>query len=864
MSRILAFFLSLVFAATAFGDVTVPAGTKPQYASLDFFRAYIYKVSGIYLADSSGNTMLLNAPSLASDSIVFTLPATNGTSGQVLVGDGAGALSYSAVDLASSTVTGVLGAANGGTGVANNSAATLTRSGNHALTITTTNTTGVTLPTTGTLSTLAGTETLTNKTLTTAIINDYVDVNEESAPATPSAGVIRVYGKNDKKVYKKDSDGLESELGGSGSGSGELNFVESPSVAGGWSATGGSWPQPQTTTTSGDLPLSPIVDTAIKITSDSTAAAESSEYASYSFTTSATTNVKLKVEFYMRPGIFFVGNEWSVSIFAGSTRQALSTDNSTPITFLPNATGKFTTTFDAVASTAYTIRFARTVNTLGDNAILNIANVIVGPGIQPQGAVVSGTDSISLTPSLVNGTGLTQGGVLTGRRVGDKLHLSGTMTFTGSGSSGSTFAVNYSGLTLSGGSCTITARKQGTPDVAVPIRASSNGTGLNFTVADLVNNNATELVGTLIGDTTAGDYDAFYFPDCAYNISEWTGSGIVNLAQNDVEYAFNTSTSDAADTTSFGYGPAGTPLPGSALTARRDKTVRFQTPIKAGDSVVLEVQTVSGGAWTTVTGSGFAASLNIQEITFQNGSYYGVGIRSVDANGTDVLVAFGQYAYASSTYAAAGTAWSGTSGGGRWRLKKSSGGAAVGFGKADATTTGLVSYLTQTIGGGKTIQGNADETQLAVKSNASQSADTMQIQDSAGTAVIELEGSGVIRSGSILAGGSAGAATGEFRGAELSTTIASGVITANYTNVRVDTQSAAATDDLDTIDTCTTGDIIYIRAANSARTVVIKDGTGNIQTDGSVDFSLDNANDIWHGFCASGTWVEVSRANNGA
>lgn len=64
----------------------------------------------------------------------------------------------------------VLGPAQGGTGVANNSAATLTRSGNHALTITTTNTTSVTLPTAGTLATLAGTETFTNKTLTSPAI----------------------------------------------------------------------------------------------------------------------------------------------------------------------------------------------------------------------------------------------------------------------------------------------------------------------------------------------------------------------------------------------------------------------------------------------------------------------------------------------------------------------------------------------------------------------------------------------------------------------------------------------------------------------------------------------------------------------
>lgn len=66
----------------------------------------------------------------------------------------------------SGDIVGVVAPSKGGTGVANNDAATLTRSGNHALTITTTNTTGVTLPTTGTLSTLAGVETLSNKTLT--------------------------------------------------------------------------------------------------------------------------------------------------------------------------------------------------------------------------------------------------------------------------------------------------------------------------------------------------------------------------------------------------------------------------------------------------------------------------------------------------------------------------------------------------------------------------------------------------------------------------------------------------------------------------------------------------------------------------
>jgi len=67
--------------------------------------------------------------------------------------------------------TGTLGADQGGTGVANNVAATVTSSGNFAFTRTLTGATNVTLPTTGTLATLAGTETLTNKTLTTPVIS---------------------------------------------------------------------------------------------------------------------------------------------------------------------------------------------------------------------------------------------------------------------------------------------------------------------------------------------------------------------------------------------------------------------------------------------------------------------------------------------------------------------------------------------------------------------------------------------------------------------------------------------------------------------------------------------------------------------
>ena len=64
-----------------------------------------------------------------------------------------------------SALSGILAPANGGTGVANGANNTITFTGNYTLGLTLTANTTVTLPTTGTLATLAGTETLTNKTV---------------------------------------------------------------------------------------------------------------------------------------------------------------------------------------------------------------------------------------------------------------------------------------------------------------------------------------------------------------------------------------------------------------------------------------------------------------------------------------------------------------------------------------------------------------------------------------------------------------------------------------------------------------------------------------------------------------------------
>ena len=116
--------------------------------------------SKLYMVDHAGATN------------VVTFKAAGQTGVSVAVGEkcfvyynGTDYVKVASSVVSASSLSGVVAPANGGTGIANNAASTLTISGAFTTALTVTAATTVTLPTTGTLSTLAGTETFTNKTL---------------------------------------------------------------------------------------------------------------------------------------------------------------------------------------------------------------------------------------------------------------------------------------------------------------------------------------------------------------------------------------------------------------------------------------------------------------------------------------------------------------------------------------------------------------------------------------------------------------------------------------------------------------------------------------------------------------------------
>lgn len=97
--------------------------------------------------------------------------------------------------------------------------------------------------------------------------------------------------------------------------------------------------------------------------------------------------------------------------------------------------------------------------------------------------------------------------------------------------------------------------------------------------------------------------------------------------------------------------------------------------------------------------------------------------------------------------------------------------------------------------------------------------------------------------------------------------ISSGAVTIVDEFTLIDTEAGAATDDLDTITCQDTfpGKKITISAADSSRTVVVKDGTGNIALRGA-DFPMDNIADKAEFVDRDGnnTWDTVSLSDNGS
>lgn len=501
------------------------------------------------------------------------------------------------------------------------------------------------------------------------------------------------YASDLDKVYKDDGSTL-TEVGSGGSGSGEINIITNPSAVDdttGWTAAANYTVARDTS----NSPLAPLTSTCFSMLTSTASAESSTSGIYYTISTQPTglRNKKLKIEFYCTVPATADG-VWRLSVYGGGTRLALSTDSSSVTTLPGGFTGKFTAYFDADSSSSYTVNFTQTTRTNANT--LYVTNVIDGPGIQPQGAIVGPWVSFTPTGTWVANT------TYTGRyrRVGDEMEVetyilnsgaptaaqllvnlpSGftihTQSLPASGTTGDVYL--GAGTVLDSGTANydLSVKYQSTTSVSVRPKVTSGAFATDDVVTDTV-------------PITFGNNDSVYI-SYRVPISEWVGAGTLNLAQNDVEYAYNSSTATAAsDSTSFAWGPQGAQV--QNITASIERRIRFQTPILATDEIAIEVSEDRVQWHSLASGpvKNTAGGANVQEWTYQNGTAYGIG-HPQKVNATDLDIEFAQYAFPTGAFGAAGDAWSAGGGSYYWRVKKKASGQAVGFGTASTTAAGLV------------------------------------------------------------------------------------------------------------------------------------------------------------------------------
>jgi hypothetical protein len=496
----------------------------------------------------------------------------------------------------------------------------------------------------------------------------------------------------------------ENSGSGGSSGTGRKNYIKNPSAFTSftdyWTAT--NFTVSRDTSTS--IPRETTTGTAFKLVS--TAGSSTATFLSDAILLDdADLSKKLGIEIAIN---IADSSNWSIDILASATsggtyaRLPLSTDSSS-ITYLPATTGTFKTTVDMVAATPY-IKFR--ITSVATSKTAYFSDIIVTPDSNSiQGAVVGPATklSASVSSNSQQANAIAIGGSTTAPAIATSVvwndayyyrdgqylvlnfnycHTNNTGATAGSG----TYYFRIpSGLTID--SSILSIGDNTSRNIVGSAQAEDNSkmyTGtvqvVNTTSLALVVGNETttpSLVSSVfLPFNTASNYRISF--QARIPIAEWAGSGTVNLASNDVEYAYNFSTTTTDDTTSFGYGPTGALIKDFAPSGTNVivKGVQFQTPIQNSDVLMFEVDNGSGKWQSFVERIG-----NFSENDAGSTAY---GYRIEITGTTTASVQFFSKATVGAAWSAINT-W-------RWRVRKSSAGAAVGFGIVQpGVSAGLVS-----------------------------------------------------------------------------------------------------------------------------------------------------------------------------
>jgi len=634
---------------------------------------------------SGSSNTLTNLPAA---SITGILPAANGGTG---VNSSATFPSTGTVavltDISASQLSGIVPGSKGGTGV--NNGGTLTY-GTNNIALSTSGATSLTLPASGTLATLAGTEVLTNKDIDGGTASNTSRTTLPKANKSVLDGLTRkqatlVYGSDTNKVYADDGSTLK-EIG---SGSSGINYLNSQFNADALGTVEVSVGDTLTSTTRSNPNQwgNSTASALITQSTDSTLRGTTNYLVAFSANAQFVESPLFSIDgqdlgkpLLVQFDVSGVGTADDVQVYIArynssnvlqeriviaGTASATSPNSAQVPTAVTTFRGFFIPS--STATDKYAIRWRRNAN----NTSMRLDTFIVGPQSLAQGAVVTAWQAY--TPTF-EGFGTTTGIDAKWRRVGSSLQAQIKFT-SGTLQASTTARISIpSGLTIDS---SIVNKIIGTSTTQFSVTSGQNNSCLIFVESGQTTNvafcnigdgSSTKNLSGLNSQTIFGS-NAPQSVQFEVPISQWS-SGTTTLADRAVEEYLSTSSFSSL---TINRGPNGSTLP-TTTPSGTFESISFgpnpwNTTWLPTDIVSIELDPFGNGKWTSISGSIELTSLTVQEASL---TYIGLGFYF---DGTNWILLRGKYRNPNS----GNGVWSSASAGLRYRIKKVSSGAQVGY-----------------------------------------------------------------------------------------------------------------------------------------------------------------------------------------
>jgi len=185
--------------------------------------------------------------------------------------------------------------------------------------------------------------------------------------------------------------------------------------------------------------------------------------------------------------------------------------------------------------------------------------------------------------------------------------------------------------------------------------------------------------------------------DIEVPIKQWRGMHTLPMTVPEIEYASNSDSADANDTTSFVKGIDGAAgiIGVTALTQSRRKRIEFDTDIQDNDLILIRVK--DRGIWShyscvvPINNAGLDAAYNeLWQYGANATNTVGIGWEPVVGNKKQLDIVFGRFATLRSDGSGTGGEWDQTTSTTAWHVMKIARGLSVGVERASPTHAGIV------------------------------------------------------------------------------------------------------------------------------------------------------------------------------